>query len=58
MDIAKLRDKKKMTQLKLALEVGVSINTIRAWESGVSKPSEKNLKKLMEVLNVLPFAEE
>jgi len=48
----------KKTQMELAKDVGVSINTIIKWENGVSKPSDENLNKLKELFNILPSAEE
>ena len=39
-----------LTQLDLALRVGVSTNTIRSWERGASTPREYNLEILQEVL--------
>ena len=56
-----LRERRKeagLTQMMLAVKVGVSLMTIQLWERGVTTPKEENLSKLKEVLNVLPFAEE
>lgn len=50
MNIKKLRKEKGMTQVDLALKVGVSVNTIRNWEYKVSEPTPENEKKLREVL--------
>lgn len=58
MNIKELRKKQGLTQIELAKRVGVSMMTIQLWERASTKPNEENLKKLMEVLNVLPFAEE
>lgn len=57
MNIKELRKAKDLTQIELAKRVGVSMMTIQLWERGVTKPNEDNYKKLMEVLNVLPFSE-
>lgn len=45
MNIKKLRQSKKWTQAELALKLGVSINSVRAWEKGFS-PNDENVKKL------------
>ncbi len=58
MNIKELRKKQGLTQIELAKRVGVSMMTIQLWERASTKPNEENLKKLMEVLNVVPFAEE
>lgn len=53
MNLEKLKEirlKKRLTQAKVARQVGVSVNSYRAWEQGVSSPSEENLAKLKEVL--------
>ena len=57
MNIRELRKKHELTQIELAKRVGVSMMTIQLWERGVTKPNEENYKRLMEVLNVLPFSE-
>lgn len=51
-NIAKLREKKKLTQEGLGNKVGVTRETIRKWESGISMPSGKNLNKLCEAFEV------
>ena len=43
---------KNMTQIEVARELGVSVNTYRNWEYGGSNPTEENLQKLKEVLGV------
>lgn len=40
------RLEKGFTQTTLAIMVGVSINSIRLWEIGVTKPHPENQKKL------------
>lgn len=57
-DLKKIRLEKGLTQMQLAAAVGVSLNTIIKWENGAGAPSDENQKKLDEVLNILPFAEE
>lgn len=51
-NIVKLREKKKLTQEGLGNKVGVTRETIRKWESGISMPSGKNLNKLCEAFEV------
>jgi len=48
MTIKELREKTKKTQVELAIAFNVSVNTIRAWEMGVTEPSESNQKKIDE----------
>lgn len=47
-----------LTQMQLAAACGVSLTSVIKWENGAGKPSEENQKRLDEVLNILPFAEE
>jgi len=51
-NIKKRRNELGITQARLGIECNVSLNTIRNWEQGVTKPSEKNMKRLKEVLKV------
>jgi DNA-binding XRE family transcriptional regulator len=44
------------TQMELARDVGVSVNTIIKWENGVSTPSDENYQKLIDALESLPLA--
>ena len=46
MDIKELRRQLKLTQEKLAQELGVSVMTIRRWESGKHKPSSLALRQI------------
>ena len=46
----KLRLKKKLTQVQVAMAVGVSMMTYQNWERGAHSPSEENLEKLKKVL--------
>lgn len=48
MTIKELRNKTGKTQVELAIVFDVSVNTIRAWEIGVTSPSEENQKKIDE----------
>lgn len=51
MDLKKLRTIKGMTQLEVAIAVGVSEQTYRQWERGAMKPNEENSKRLDNILN-------
>jgi transcriptional regulator with XRE-family HTH domain len=57
-NLKELRKAANLTQMDLAVKVGVSLMTIQLWERKVTKPKEENLNKLKEALNILPFAEE
>ena len=50
--IKELRNEKDLTQMDLAVRVGVSTTTVRMWEKGVSEPKPENKDKLEEVLGV------
>ena len=52
LNVKELRKGKGMTQLQLALAVDVSVPTIQYWEAGVSTPTDENMAKLKEVLEV------
>ena len=56
-NLRELRKEAGLTQMMLAVKVGVSLMTIQLWERGVTTPKEENLSKLREVLNVLPIEE-
>lgn len=56
-NLKELRKAAKLSQMKLAVLVGVSLMTIQLWERHVTTPSEKNLNKLKEVFDILPFSE-
>lgn len=45
-----LRKEKNMTQLQVAVAVGVSYPAYRLWEAGGTKPTPENLEKLKAVL--------
>lgn len=57
-NLKELRKNAGMTQMELAVRVGVSLMTIQLWERQVTTPKEENLNKLKEALNILPFSEE
>lgn len=52
-NIKYMREKYNLTQMNIALAIGVSINTIAKWENNVSTPSEDNLKKLDNLFSTL-----
>lgn len=49
MDIKDLRRKLKLTQEELAQKLGVSVMTIRRWESNKNKPSRLALRQLEQL---------
>lgn len=57
-NLRELRKAANLTQMDLAVKVGVSLMTIQLWERQVTTPKEENLNKLKELFNILPFAEE
>jgi len=57
-DLKKLRSDKNLTQVEAANKIGVSIATYRLWEAGAFNPNEINYQKLLEVFDILPFADE
>jgi len=44
------RTEKGLSQIELAIMIGVTANTYRNWEYGANDPSEENMKKLEEIL--------
>ncbi len=48
--LAKLRERSSLTQMKLAVALGVSITTISEWENGKKEPRLKHVRRLIEVL--------
>ena len=48
-NLKELRKAANLTQMDLAVKVGVSLMTIQLWERKVTKPKEENLNKLKEV---------
>jgi len=49
-DLRERRIKQGLTQVNVAVKVGVSLTTYQLWERQVGQPSPENLKKLEEVL--------
>lgn len=52
--IRELRKQSKMTQLQLAEVIGVSLMSIRNYESGKYRPSLKKAKRISELFSI-PF---
>jgi len=50
--IRQLREEKGLTQLQLAVAVGVTPSTIYTWESGRSEPKVRQLRKIAELFGV------
>jgi len=50
--LKELRKDKKMTQLKLAVRIGVDTRTIRRWEKGDRWPGPGELQALSQALEV------
>jgi DNA-binding XRE family transcriptional regulator len=48
--LAKLRERVNLTQMKLAVAIGVSLTTVSEWENGKSEPRLKYVRRLVEVL--------
>ena len=49
-DLRERRIKQGLTQVNVAVKVGVSLTAYQLWERQVGQPSPENLKKLEEVL--------
>ena len=58
LNVRELREKASLTQMQLAAKLGVSMMTIRIWESGAGKPNEENFKKLVKFFNLFNLFEE
>jgi len=52
--IRELRERAGLSQMQLAVKVGVSLGAVRLWEAGKAEPKGRNLLKLAEVLGVHP----
>lgn len=52
-DIKQWRKENNVTQPQLAINIGVSVNALRAWEQGLSVPNEENALKLEKVMREL-----
>lgn len=50
MRIKELREAADLTQAELAVQMGVSQNTISVWENGVAAPKTRDLPRLAFVL--------
>lgn len=50
MDVKQLIESWKGQKVQLALAVGVSVQTLRYWELGVTTPTDENLEKLQQVI--------
>jgi transcriptional regulator with XRE-family HTH domain len=50
-NLKKIREKRKITQIKLSVDLGVSQETISGYEIGKSFPSAKILIQLADMLN-------
>lgn len=53
-NLARLRKEKGLSQEQLALEIGVSRQSISKWERGSSQPELSNIDKICEVLETTP----
>lgn len=51
MTLVKLRERANLTQMKLAIAIGVSLTTISDWENGKSEPRLKHIKLLLKILS-------
>lgn len=51
-EILTARKQQNMTQLQVAVRVGVAYQTYRLWEGGGTKPGPENEEKLRAVLNI------
>ena len=48
--LAKLRERVNLTQMKLAVALGVSMATVSDWENGKKEPRLKHFRLLIEIL--------
>lgn len=48
-----MRQEHNLTQMAIAKEVGVSINTVAKWENNVATPSDDNMEKLNNLFTKL-----
>ena len=56
-NLKELRKKAGLTQMQLAAKLGVSLMSIRIWESGAGKPNAENFKKLVKLFNLFKLFE-
>ena len=55
MDLKHMKEKRKeleLTQMDLAVKVGVSLMTIQLWERGITAPNPENKEKLYKALEI------
>ena len=50
--LKKLRKKAKLTQVDIARKLGISQQAYASWERGIKKPTQENLVKIAQILNV------
>jgi transcriptional regulator with XRE-family HTH domain len=50
--LRELRRRRLLTQAELAQRVGVSLQSVQAWEWGKSEPRLRHIRRLAEVLEV------
>lgn len=48
-----MRQEHNLTQMTIAKEIGVSINTVAKWENNVATPSDDNMEKLNNLFTKL-----
>lgn len=51
-DIKKRREEKELKQYECARHCGVSVNSYRSWEIGITKPKEKNVRNICTFLGL------
>ena len=52
MKLRKLREQSNLSQLEIANELDISQSAYNKWETGQSKPTLKNLKKLAIIFDI------
>ena len=52
MKLRKLREQSNLSQLEIANELDISQSAYNKWETGQSKPTLKNLKKLALIFDI------
>ena len=50
--LKKLRKKARLTQVDIARKLGISQQAYASWERGIKKPTQENLVKIAEIVNV------
>jgi DNA-binding transcriptional regulator YiaG len=51
LDVRRIRENRKWTQEQLAVALGVSLNTVLAWETGSGKPAPRYARVLRKLDN-------